>query len=211
MARSLRRSAILFFCAAFAFAQEGASRGVAYDPAARLTGLKSYSWFADPRRAMPAGNAVVDGEFIDRTVRAAVNARLGRKGFTKVQTDANFSVAYALSDAGGASQNKWELPSNWVIDKPLLQAGTATQKEPNPAFVPDSGTKYQRRSVLVLEIRDDRGALVWRGARTHATGTNPDDLARGIDHAVAKLLANFPPKARAHGKGLAAPPAGEHS
>ena len=75
-----------------------------------------------------------------------------------------------------------------------------TQPETNPAFVDDSGTKYRHRSILVLEIRDSQKTLIWRKARMTATGSNPDALAKGIDHAVGKLLAHFPPKTGAEKK-----------
>lgn len=180
---------LLFLCAAIASAQKSAPPDLGYDPTANFAGLKSYAWFEDPKWVMPEGNAVVDGPFIDRTVRAAVNAKLGKKGFTKVETGASFFVTYYASEAGGLNQNKWERPreDGGFLLWPL------TQPETNPAFVDDSGTKYRHRSILVLEVRDSRQKLIWRRARTASTGTNPDAVAKGIDRAAGKLLAHFPP------------------
>ena len=203
MQKSPRASAILLFlCAALAVAQRSASRNVAFDPSARFTGLKSYAWFDDPKWVMPKGNAVVDGQFIDRTVRAAVNASLGRKGFAKVEGGASFSVSYLWSDAGGRSQGKWGSESWWgvTIAPTTFEMGSVTPVAQDPTSAGDVVTQYRRQSTLVLEIRDGHGKVVWRGARTAATGSNPQDLARGIDHAVGKLLAQFPPKTGAEAK-----------
>ena len=46
----------------------------------------------------------------------------------------------------------------------------------------------------MLDIRDSQKKLIWRGGRTAMIGTNPDELAKDIDRAVALLLAEFPPK-----------------
>jgi len=203
MLKSPRLPAIvLFLCAAHAVAQKTPSRDVAYDPGASFAGLRSYAWFDDPKWVMPKGNAVVDGQFVDRTVRAAVNAKLGRKGFEKVEGDSSFYVSYLWSDAGGSSQGKWGSESWWglTIAPGTFEMGPVTPAAQDPTSAGDVGTKYRRQSTLVLEIRDGHGKVVWRGARTAATGSNPHDLARGIDHAVGTMLAHFPPKTGAEAK-----------
>jgi len=117
MLKSPRLPAIvLFLCAAHAVAQKTPSRDVAYDPGASFAGLRSYAWFDDPKWVMPKGNAVVDGQFVDRTVRAAVNANLGRKGFEKVEGDSSFYVSYLWSDAGGSSQVLQDLHERALLD-----------------------------------------------------------------------------------------------
>lgn len=205
MRNTLRQSAILFFvCAALAAAQKKAPPDFAYDPEASFTGLKSYAWFDDPKSVMPGGNAIVDGQFIDRSVRQAVEAELARKGFTKVEKDASFYVAYHESDSGGLSQDKWGVYSWWTGFSigggewyPRAGSDTVTLPPSDAAFAVDTGTKYRRNSALVLDIRDSQGKLIWRGARMAKNGTNPHDLARAIDHAVARLLSQFPPKTAA--------------
>lgn len=195
MRQVLRRSAILLLlCAAVTAAKKGSPPNPVYDPAANFAVPRTYAWLEGPAGARPEGNSIVDAQFVDRHVRAAVEANLGRKGFAKVAKDPSFYVAYREDSAGGMSQDQWDLPSKYVIDEPWLQAGELQQPTPNPAFVPDSGTKYRKRSTLVLDILDSQKKLVWRGTRTSSTGTNPDELARGIDRAVARLLEKFPPR-----------------
>jgi hypothetical protein len=195
MRETLRRTAILLLlCAVLTAGKKSPAPDPAYDPAANFALPKSYAWIEGPAGSKSEGNSIVDARFVDRHVRAAVEANLGKKGFAKVATDPSFYVAYRESAAGGQSQNKWEVPPSYAIDEPWLQAGSITQPTPNPAFVADSGTRYRKRSTLVLDILDSRKKLIWRGSRTSNTGTNPDELAKGIDHAVARLLEKFPPR-----------------
>ena len=56
---------------------------------------------------MPQGNSIVDGQFIDRNVREAVNDTLQKKGYVKVDKDASFYVAYHADAAGVLCQDKW--------------------------------------------------------------------------------------------------------
>lgn len=77
---------------------------------------------------------------------------------------------------------------------PVAPGGHADAADAEPRLVPDPGTKYRKWSTLVLDILDSRKKLIWRGSRTSTTGTNPEELARGIDHAVARLLEKFPPR-----------------
>lgn len=191
----LRRSVILMcFCAVLTAAKRGPPPDSAFDPAANFAGLKSYAWIDGASGAVPEGNSIVDGQFIDRRVREAVNARLSKKGFVRVEKDPSFYVACREGAAGGMSQNKWDVPPKYAIDEPWLQAGDVRQPVLDPAFVADAGTKYRKRSILVLDILDSHKKLIWRGSRTSMTGTNPDELAKGIDQAVARLLKKFPPK-----------------
>lgn len=191
---AFRPAILLLLCVGLTGAKKGPPN-VAYDPAANFAVPKSYTWL-EGTGSVPEGNSIVDAQFVDRHVRAAVEAILGKKGFAKVAKDPSFYVAYRESSAGGMSQNKWDVPPQYVIDESWLQAGTPTQPTPNPAFVPDPGTRYRKRNTLVLDILDSRKKLVWRGSRTATIGTNPEELAHGIDHAVARLLAQFPPKTR---------------
>ena len=126
---------------------------------------------------MPQGNSIVDGQFIDRNVRQSVDAALQKKGYRKTDGGpASFFVAYHTDAAGVLSQDKYGVYTWWSW-----------------AYVGYAGTTYQKQGTLVLDVRDPRRALIWRGARTAIIGTNPEALAKDIDGAVALLLAEFPP------------------
>ena len=148
----------------------------AYDHAASFQGLKTYAWFDDPNFQMPGGNSIVDGQFVDKRVRAAVEKELGKQGYTKSESgEADIYVSYSTNPAGVVSQDKFGRYAWW-----------------SPTYV--GGTKYRKEGSLVLVIRDKSHKLVWRGFKQAILGTNPEALGRDIDDAVDDLLSKFPPK-----------------
>jgi len=148
----------------------------AYDHAASFQGLKTYAWFDDPNFQMPGGNSIVDGQFVDKRVRAAVEKELGKQGYTKSESgEADIYVSYSTNPAGVVSQDKFGRYAWW-----------------SPTYV--GGTKYRKEGSLVLDIRDKSHKLVWRGFKQAILGTNPEALGRDIDDAVDDLLSKFPPK-----------------
>lgn len=178
MLKTLGRSVLLLSLAgALACAHKNPPPDFAYDHAANFGGLKTYAWFDDPNWVMPQGNSIIDGQFIDRNVRQAVNDTLAKNGYVLVEKNANFYLAYHGGAAGVLSQDKWGTYSWW-----------------NVYYIDYAGTKYRKQSTLTLDIRDDKYKLIWRGARTAMIGTNPEQLKNDIDKAVALLLASFPPK-----------------
>ena len=178
MLKSLGRSVLLLsLAAALGCAHKNPPPDFAYDHAASFAGLKTYAWFDDPNWVMPQGNSIIDGQFIDRNVRQAVNDTLTKKGYVLVDKNASFYVAYHGGAAGVLSQDKWGTYSWW-----------------NVYYIDYAGTKYRKQSNLTLDIRDDKYKLIWRGARTAMIGTNPDELKRDIENAVELLLKSFPPQ-----------------
>ncbi len=176
---NLRRGALLLILGAgLACAHKNPPPDFAYDHAASFAGLKTYAWFEDPTWEMPRGNSIVDGQFIDRNVRQSVDASLAKKGFVKVDNGgASFYVSYHGSNAGVLSQDKYGVYNWWSW-----------------GYIGYTGTKYQKQSTLVLDVRDAQKKLIWRGARTAMIGTNPEELAKDIDRAVALLIGEFPPQ-----------------
>jgi hypothetical protein len=178
MRKNLLRAAILSaLTATAACAHKNPPPDFAYDHATSFANLQTYAWFVDPAWKIPQGNSIVDGQFIDRNVRQDVDAVLQKKGYRKIESgDPSFFVAYHTDAAGVLSQDKYGVYNWWSW-----------------SYVGYAGTEYQKRGMLVLDVRDSRKELVWRGARTAALGSNPEALARDIDAAVALLLAEFPP------------------
>jgi hypothetical protein len=176
--KTLRRGALLLFLsAALACAGKNPPPDFAYNHEASFSGLTTYAWFDDPNWKMPGGNSIVDGQFVDRHVREDVDATLQKKGYRKVEGGApSFYVAYHTDAAGVVSQDKYGVYNWWV------------------GYANYYGTKYRKQGSLVLDVRDARKELVWRGARMAMVGTNPDALARDIEAAVSLLLAEFPPQ-----------------
>jgi hypothetical protein len=178
MTRNLRLIAVLLLAAAItACAHKNPPPDFAYDHTASFSGLQTYGWFQEPGWQMPGGNSIVDGQFVDRHVREAVDAALQKKGMRRVDEGADMYIGYSTNPAGVMSQDKWGVYTWWSW-----------------SYVGYAGTKYRKQGTLVLDIRDRQKKLVWRGARTVMVGTNPEGLARDIDNAVKLLLSSFPPK-----------------
>ena len=85
---------------------------------------------------MPQGNSIIDGQFIDRNVRQAVNETLQKKGYAPADEGASFYVAYHGGAAGVLSQDKWGVYQWW-----------------NVYYVDYAGTKYRKQSTLTLDVR----------------------------------------------------------
>lgn len=148
----------------------------AADPAARFENLKTFAWYDDPKFQMPHGGSIVDGQFIDRNVREAVEKHLRKKGFEPARSgNADLYVSYHTEATGVVSQDEFGGYDWWT--------GT---------IVVDS--RYQKKGALTLDIRDSSKKLVWRGSKETIVGTNPEALARDIDDAVRDLLSRFPPQ-----------------
>ena len=77
-----------------------------YDHSASFSGLSTYSWLNQSAKRAPRGDSIVDGLFIDRTVREAVSGSLERKGL-RVSTDEqpDIYVDYDFVDAGALSKD----------------------------------------------------------------------------------------------------------
>lgn len=179
MSRRLRPLAAALVAAALTASLACAGKPIinfAYDHSASFAGLKTYAWFDDPGFQMPGGNSIVDGQFVDRRVRAAVEKELARKGYAKSESgEADIYVSYSTNPAGVVSQDKFGRYAWW-----------------SPTLV--GGTKYRKEGSLVLDVRDRQHRLVWRGFKQAIIGTNPESVGRDIDDAVDDLLDKFPPK-----------------
>jgi hypothetical protein len=148
----------------------------ASDPNARFEGLKTFGWYDDPEFKVPRGGSVVDGQFIDRRIREAVDGDLMKKGFQKAANGkADFYVAYHVDQVGVASQDKFG-GYNWWSGYIYV------------------GAKYRKEGSLTLDVRDGGNKLIWRANKTALTGTNPESVGRDIDDAVGDLISKFPPK-----------------
>jgi uncharacterized protein DUF4136 len=173
----LRLLPLFVWAAAVGCAHKNPPPDFSYNHAANFSGLTTYAWYADPNWKMPGGSSIADGQFVDRHVRESVDEALQKKGYRKVEDGSpSFFVAYQTDAAGVVSQDKYGSYGWWSW-----------------SYVDYYGTKYRKQGMLVLDIRDAKRELVWRGARIAMVGTNPDALAGDIDSAVNLLLGEFPP------------------
>jgi hypothetical protein len=148
----------------------------AFDPNFRFVPPKTYAWYDDPDFKMPGGSSIVDGKFVDETVRRSIEETLKKKGVAPVAAGAtpDIYVSYSTRADGVASQDKWGSYNWW--------SGTIT-----------TGAKYRKGGTLFIDIRDSNHKLVWRGLKSALLGTNPDAVRRDIEDAVSDLLREYPP------------------
>jgi hypothetical protein len=145
----------------------------AWDPKENFAPLKTYAWYDGPGFQPPHGDSIIDGQFIDRRIRTAVDRELGGKGFQKVEpASASMFVSYSSGDTGVADEIK----------------------DPNMDWLTGyADTMYEKERAVIIDIRDSGKKLIWRGSITRLEGQNPDAAGREIDHEVAVLLGKFPP------------------
>lgn len=152
------------------------SLAFASDPQARFDGLKTFAWYEDPSFQIPHGGSMVDGQYVDRRIREAVDRIMTKKGFVKAENGkADLYLAYHVDQVGVASQDKFGGYDWWS----------------GYIYV---GARYQKEGSLTLDVRDPGYKLVWRGNKTAIVGRNTEAVGRDIDDAVSDLLAKFPPK-----------------
>jgi hypothetical protein len=146
----------------------GLQAGLRGDPHVRLV----------RRSLVPDASRRLDrGRQVPRRAHPAVEANLEKKGYRKARgAEADILVAYHTGQSGVASQDEYGVYNWWWF----------------PVYV-YQGSDYEKERTLVIDVRDARRRLVWRGAIQRLEGTNPEAVAREIDRTVADLLSRFPP------------------
>ena len=172
-----RRSRLLFFLLALTIGS--ACRGThpapiyAWDQAASFSGMKTYAWYDGPDFKMPHGDSIIDGQFIDRTVRQAVDESLAKKGFQKVaEANASMYVSYGTGDTRVSDQVK-----DW-------NRAVLTGYE---------NAMYEKSRQVIIDIWNPSRILVWQGSITRLEGEDPEQAGREMRHEIDVLLSHFPP------------------
>jgi len=147
----------------------------AWDQAAAgsFAGMKTYAWYEGPNFQMPHGDSIIDGQFIDRTVREAVDESLTKRGFQKVdEAKASMLVSYGTGDTRVTDQVK-----DW--NRAVL---TGYEND-----------MYEKSRQVIIDIWNASRILVWQGSITRLEGEDPAQVGREIKHEVDVLLSHFPP------------------
>jgi len=144
-----------------------------YDTSYDFTKLKTYAW------ARAVGQPEASPLVLER-IRAAVDAELGKRGYTRVGKEADFLVATFAGRQSRIQVTDWGYrygpPGYWYhggIDVYQYEEGT-----------------------LILDVVDGKSKrLVWRGTATSTIdpSATPEKRTEKINAAVAKVLERFPP------------------
>jgi hypothetical protein len=146
----------------------------------------TYQWVSIEGVAAPDSH-------LDEAIKQAIDAQLAAKGFTKSKDGAQLYIAYQVG---------------FPREKEIAQyPGPRGTYGPDWPYGRDYGDIYSSSPIstatsatiqvgnLVLDIYDSsHKELVWRGNVSRAIG--PDNKGNSLDKAVAKLLRNYPPKAK---------------
>jgi len=144
-----------------------------YDRGTNFAEYKTYQWVD-----IPGGRA--PDQLVDQAIKRAIDEQLMKKGLTKVEQDADLSVAYVAVihegknvDSAGLGGPRW-----W---DPVLAQGQI----PNTPI----GT------VTVILYDPERDQLIWRGdaSKTIDLKKDPDKNYKNLQKAMAKLFENYPP------------------
>ena len=171
----------LALCAALASCAPSIKVTQDYDPAAQLTGLRTWAWqagVAQPTTRDPR----LDGPVVAR-VKSALEAGLAANGFTPAASPeaADFTVAYYL-----AIDQKLDVRSMYAGYGGYWGGGRART-------VVD---QYEVGMLIVDFINPKTDTAIWRGTAQSRINESRDPAERQalVQTAVDKLLAQFPPQ-----------------
>ena len=173
-----------------------------YDELASFSELRTYRWIEREYDAGEfSGNPAVNNPILDRRVRAAVDAELGRRGFIRVSSDpADFWIAYHMvaeqrtATRYYTSYGSYGSFGHHGFNRRFHGGGFGYY---DPAF---HTTIYEREwleGTLVLDVVDGRrNELIWRGWARQDLQRDPDPerLQIYVTEAVRKILEEFPPE-----------------
>src|SRR5215468_848234 len=156
-----------------------------HDPAADFRDLRTYAWLP-PEEAAPADQRVQD-RYLDRRLRAAVDAELRGKGFASAAPgqQPDFLLNYRLATTPGSSMH---------ADPDLRFGGTAWMAWPDASAVYSDSYDVGRLYIAVIDPRSKR--MIWVGvAQARLVPTmSLDRKAKRVDAATRSILASFPPR-----------------
>jgi hypothetical protein len=166
-------------CASVAAAQDVTYN---FDQSANFASLKTYRWVQIKEGVHP-------DQLVDQQIKAAFDAELAKKGLTKTEDEnANLYIAYQLALGQEKQFNSyttggpgWGYGARWG-------GGMTT-----------ATTSTINIGTLVLDMYSPaEKQLVWRGSASKTLDPNakPEKRQKNLAKAAAKMLKNYPPKAR---------------
>jgi hypothetical protein len=158
-----------------------------YDELINFKGMQTFRLLDPPQKK--SGDVRLDTPLVDKRIRQAIEHTLIAKDCRKVETGADFEVAYQLS-----VKHRVEGGSSGIS----LGVGTYS---PGSVFgmrygYPVYDVKSYEEGVLTIDILSgpDR-QLIWRGSRGRRLydGSTPEKMTKYINKLVDEILQHFPP------------------
>lgn len=190
--KQIRQTMLLLACAMLAGCSTMEVR-YDYDPKVNFTGLKTYAWLDEPKK--PTGDPRIDDNAILKSrVHTAVDSALAARGFSKVETDPDFLVAYHVSL--DRRQSVQTLNSYYGYG-PGWGYGYGSYYRPGYWTGPPETYVYEyEEGTLILDIvNPESKELMWRGSAQDEVRfkSSPEKDQTQLDQAVTEMLENFPP------------------
>ena len=153
-----------------------------YDRTASFGSLHTYAWRTAPQQG--PGDPRLDNSLLDARVKHAVDRELEAKGYRKVSPEerADFLVGYHV-----VLQRKVDVQT----------VGTWYGYRGAGLRIPETRTYQYEQGTLLLDVVDPTTTnLIWRGTATAVVDpdVSTEKRERRIAEAVAKVLADFPPR-----------------
>jgi Domain of unknown function (DUF4136) len=166
---------ILPLAGAFALLALAADITTDYDHKADFTRYHSYSWL----------QAKASDQIWEDRIRGAVDSALAAKGWTKVASGGDATVA-----AVGTTRNDPTFTTfyNGMPGWYWQGFGTTTAT---------TNVDYNKVGTLVVDVFDSGTKhLIWRGVATDTLSSKPEKNDKKLDDAVNKMFDKFPPKSK---------------
>jgi hypothetical protein len=164
-----------------------------FDKDTDFSKFKTYKWVVIKGATQP-------DDLVDKQIKEAFDAQLATKGLSKVEgDDANLLVGYQTaigtekqftSFSSGMGGPGWGYGPGWYGGGWYGGGGMTTTS---------GSTSTIYKGQLALDMYDSaHHDLVWRGvaSKTLDPKAKPDKREKNLNKAVAKLMKNYPPKAK---------------
>ena len=169
----------LFACSSVKVSQD-------YDLDKPLPAMNTYQW--QTAAQAKTGNVRVDNPLLNERIRGAVDRVFAQKGFEKAPAGTpDFLVAYQFT----ISQ---QIKSDDVRGGFGFGVGSYGRRGGVAISTGSTVTTYDE-GLLVIDLTDSQGTLLWRGRGTRylPAHTNPEKTEEIYNEMVAKILEQFPP------------------
>jgi hypothetical protein len=157
-----------------------------YDLNKPLPVLKTYRW--ESAVQAETGDVRVDNPLLNERIRRAIDRMLLQKGFLSVEKGpVDFQVAYQFSISPKIRSDDVSGTVGFGVGSYGRHGGVAIGTGHHV-------TQYDE-GLLVIDLTDSRGTLLWRGQGTRylPAHTTPEKTEKIYNELVAKILAQFPP------------------
>jgi Domain of unknown function (DUF4136) len=179
-------TALLLLAACSALAQDVRYN---FDKNTDFSKFKSYKW-------VPIEGAAKVNDLVDKQIKDAFDTQLAQKGLTKVDTEtADLFIGYQA--AVGTEKQFTSYSSDWGYGGGWYRGGWYGGAGGMSTTTGQTSTIY--KGQLALDMYDPANKdLVWRGiaSKTIDTKAKPEKQQKNLDKALAKLMKNYPPKAK---------------